>query len=72
MNPFLAIPIGLLLILLFLITLGAATSGNSRPNLLRVPVMYVDEETGCRYLSFNGYAVLPQMDADGKQICKVH
>lgn len=34
------------------------------------PVLYVDNETGCHYLSTDAFQVLvPRMDRDGKQVC---
>lgn len=34
------------------------------------PVLYVDNETGCHYLTTDAFHVLaPRMDRDGKQVC---
>ncbi|MGK5044924.1 hypothetical protein ACQ4WP_03355 [Janthinobacterium sp. GB4P2] len=34
------------------------------------PVLYVDNETGCHYLSTDAFQVLvPRLDRDGKQVC---
>lgn len=43
--------------------LGAASSYD--------PVLYIDRDTGCHYLSTgNINSLTPRMGADGKQICK--
>jgi len=35
------------------------------------PVLYVDQETGCHYLSTGQFSgITPRMDRDGKQVCK--
>lgn len=45
-----------------------ATAERTRKEPLR-PLIYVDEETGCHYVSGTGGTLTPRMDASRAQVC---